>query len=273
MSIPARVGTLQAWEQDLLQEVHFIKPEDTVREILQNTQCYAASDGSAPKDRGSFGWIISTHKGDHLVRCRGPAYGYAISSYRAEAYGMLSILRFLFRMGETLNPGTQLRALHLVCDNKGLVQSTSKLMHYTRIFPNTTMEPEWDIIAQILDTIKSLGSAAPTIEHIKGHQDVDTPYEQLSLTAQLNCDADAHASAYLRDNPTMEHSISHAFPAGECVLQLRAGTITRDLKYACAEARTLLPLRIKITQDSGWWSHSVFDAVDWSSHGRALQKH
>ena len=71
----------------------------------------------------------------------------------------------------------------------------------------------------------------------------------------------------------MDYTTSHVFPAGECTLQLRHGTVTRDIKYECAATRTLPPLRIKITQDSDWWSHRVFDAVDWTSHGRALQKH
>ena len=86
------VGGLQDWEVDLLQEAQFIRPEEIVWEILQNTHCHAASDGLAPKDQGSFGWIISDRKGERLVQCRGPAFGHAISLYRAEAYGMLSIL-------------------------------------------------------------------------------------------------------------------------------------------------------------------------------------
>ena len=80
---------------------------------------------------------------------------------------------------------------------------------------------------------------SPTIEHIAGHQDEQTPYEQLSLSAQLNCDADTLANTYLRENPTMDHTISGNFPACGGILHLQKGTITRDLKYECAEARTL----------------------------------
>ena len=186
---------------------------------------------------------------------------------------MLSFLRFLVQLSGTHSKDTRMTAASLICDNQGLVKAIAKHKAHARPFPNTTMEPEWDTIAQILDAIRILGTSAPIIDHIKGHQDRDTPYEQLNLNAQLNCDADAHASAYLHDNPAMDHTSAHVFPAGECALELRTGTITRDMKYACKEARTLPPLRIKITQDSEWWSHGVFDAVDWSAHGRALQKH
>ena len=101
------------------------------------------------------------------------------------------------------------------------------------------MAPEWDILVQIVDALKSIGRSAPTVDHIKGHQDADTPYTQLSLTAHLYCDADARPLAYLQDNQAMEHAYSHAFCTGECVLQLRKGTITRDIKSECAVARTL----------------------------------
>ena len=158
------------------------------------------------------------------------------------------------------------------CINQGLVRSVEKLTKYTSVFPNTTMEAEWDCLAQVLQTIKALGKATPTIAHIKGHQDAKTPYERLLLPTQLNCNADTLASAYLQENSTLDHTISWTFPAGEGVLHLRHGTITRNLKWECAEARNLPPLRSKIISDSEWWSPSVFDAVDWSAHGRALTK-
>ena len=149
------VGTLPEWEQPLLQETHFIKTEREVWEVLCSSRCTAASDGSAPKNKGSFGWIISNTHGDRLVRGRGLVFGYAISSYRAEAFGMLSLFRFLLHMTTTHHHGTShMQPLHLVCDNQGLVRSMDKLSKYGKIFPNTTMEAEWDCLAEILHTSK-----------------------------------------------------------------------------------------------------------------------
>ena len=54
------------------------------------------------------------------------------------------------------------------------------------------METEWDCLAEIHATTQELATLAPTIEHIKGHQDSNTLYEELSLLAQLNCNADIH---------------------------------------------------------------------------------
>ena len=185
---------------------------------------------------------------------------------------MLSILRFLIRMREIHGRGRAAKALFLVCDNQGLVQTVAKLMKHTKIFPNTTMDPEWDIIAQILQSYTSLGNSAPIISHIKGHQDEDTPYEQLTLSAQLNCNADTLANAYLQEFPLLDYTRLHIFPAGACTLQLQHGTVTRDIKQECADARTLPPLRLKIIQDSEWQDPQIFDTVDWDSHSRALRK-
>ena len=271
---PHTVDNMHPWERHLLLDITFLKPEEDIWSYLCQGQCFAASDGSAPKGKGSFAWVLSNATGERMARCSGPVFGYSISSYRAESYGMLSFLRFLLHMvGIHGPPGQQLTPPHLVCDNLGLVTTVSRILTYPHIFPNTTMEPEWDCIAQILATMNHLDAQAPTIAHIKGHQDERTPYEELSLLAQLNCDADTFANVFLQQHPCINHMIVHQFPAGECVLQLKAGTVTRDYKYECSLARTLPAYRTYVTKKNQWYNESVFDNVDWTAHGQALQRH
>ena len=86
------VETLHPWERMLLLETGFLQPEADVWRQLCTGQCFAASDGSAPHGKGLFAWVLSDTRGRQLARCHGPVYGYAISSYRAEGYGMLSFL-------------------------------------------------------------------------------------------------------------------------------------------------------------------------------------
>ena len=180
------------WEKNLFQNLQFLQPEQQVWWHLTATSCTCVSDGSAPHRKGSFGWIISTLHGQRLVKCSGPVFGYGISSYRAESYGILSLLHFLFKM-TTLHAtltNRLLRVHSLHCDNEGLVTTLQKLQNYPSVYPNIKVTPEWDCLAQILYTLKEMGSKQPVISHIRGHQDVDTPYEELTLSAQLNCDAD-----------------------------------------------------------------------------------
>ena len=53
------------------------------------------SDGSGPKTGGAFGWKITATDGTRLAQGKGPAFGGYMNSYRAEAYGMLSLLLFV----------------------------------------------------------------------------------------------------------------------------------------------------------------------------------
>ena len=208
------LDTLHPWERMLLLETSFLQPEVDVWQQLCTGQCFAASDGSAPHGKGSFAWVLSDTTGRRLARCHGPVFGHAISSYRAEGYGMLSFLRFLFHMvrlhGHSEAP---IIPPHLVCDNKSLIETVSKVMTYPHIYPNTTMDAEWDCIAQIVTTMKTFDDRTPTIDHVKGHQDDRTPYEELPLSAQLNCDADSYANLYIQRNPDIHHGTVLQFPA------------------------------------------------------------
>ena len=114
---------LPPWERMLLQDLVFLMPEDDTRTFMCHAQRFGASDGSAPTERGSFSWIISNSSGDRLARCSGPVFGHAISSYHAKAYGLLSLLSFMYHMVQLhKKPVNRIHAPHFVCDTKSLYQ-------------------------------------------------------------------------------------------------------------------------------------------------------
>ena len=92
-----------------------------------------------------------------------------------------------------------------------MTQKVTMIQAYSSIYPNTMLKAEWDCLAQILDTMKELGPMAPSIDHIKGHQDETTPYKELHLLAQLKCNTDCHANAFLQDHPDFNHKTAHQF--------------------------------------------------------------
>eukprot|EP00957_Ditylum_brightwellii_P114217 8708032-Ditylum_brightwellii.AAC.1 len=51
------------------------------------------------------------------------------------------------------------------------------------------INPDWDIIAQIFDTLELMDIKAE-FKHMKGHQDDVKNYKELELPAQLNIDVD-----------------------------------------------------------------------------------
>ena len=97
--------------------------------------------------------------------------------------------------------------------------------------PNSTLESDWDVIAEIWSAIQA-GSFADTLSfvHIKGHADKDTLYDKLTLQQQLNVDADHLAGGYITRHWDDDYSQAPIYPTSGCQLDLQHGTITYKLK-------------------------------------------
>ena len=91
--------TLDAWEYDLLRYSTLFFDAFTISNDL-STSFAAGSDGSEKYGTdGAFGWMISNDSGERVASGMGPSRGWRMDSYRAECSGMLSLLRFLIRLG------------------------------------------------------------------------------------------------------------------------------------------------------------------------------
>jgi hypothetical protein len=89
--------------------------------------------------------VLSSPTGNELIECKGPAYGIVMESYRAEAYGLLSITtRVTLLMQYTTNT---FAPIELLCDNDAPVMKIDKLRKSTRPeFPNDTLASSWDFL-------------------------------------------------------------------------------------------------------------------------------
>eukprot|EP00957_Ditylum_brightwellii_P084101 6393749-Ditylum_brightwellii.AAC.1 len=76
------------------------------------------------------------------------------------------------------------KAGNLIALHPGLSYPYDYLFH--------TLDPDWDTIAQIVPIINEPNLHAE-LKHVKGCQDKNKLYEELSLPAQLNIDVDAQA--------------------------------------------------------------------------------
>jgi hypothetical protein len=110
-----------------------------------------------------------------------------------------------------------------------MVDIVNEISSYHQVYPNSTMDSEWDVLAEIRRTIQELdANVKPDYNWIKGHQDETTPYNELPLKAQLNCDADALADEYIRE-VTIDFTKTPIMPTSGCQLHLPPGTITHDI--------------------------------------------
>lgn len=94
------IQTLDPWEIDVLRMTTMHEDPNALCAAL-SLGFKAASDGSVRfTTQGAFGWVLSTDQGFQAATGMGPARGPRPTSYRAEGYGILSILRFLIRVAE-----------------------------------------------------------------------------------------------------------------------------------------------------------------------------
>ena len=110
------VLTLPTWEQSLLINVKEDIGTTPLYDLLIQDQVslLAASDCGHFDPYGSFGWVLGTST-EVLWTCNGIARGHPMSSYRAEGYGRMSFLSFLFHYTHFLElKTTRERASHIL---------------------------------------------------------------------------------------------------------------------------------------------------------------
>ena len=167
-------------------------------------------------------------------------------------------------------PTTEVRGYTQYCDNEGVVKSIQSALKYDNYYPNTTMAADWDVIHEIVVSIKDLPTPL-TVLHIKGHQDDQIPYDDLSLPAQLNVDADSEAELYQAHDHTGHCTTVIRFPHAYALLNVQSGTMTNKYKREIINLRTAPALKAKIIKDNRW-TEDTFNSVEWYAHGQVFRK-
>ena len=271
------VDTLAPWEIDLLRH--------TTMHVDPYTLCDAmtpgvkgGSDGSVRyHTEGSFGWVISSEHGERVAQGKGPVRSPRPTSYRAEASGLLSLLRFLLRASEFTS---------MVDPWKGTIVTDSyrvlKTLGGGDVDPQDALDkpikidgdkvvldvlcPEWDLLIEIQHALIHLPEM--TLQFIKGHQDAKTPYAQLPLDAQLNCDADHIAGEY-QDQYGGNRPILLMSPCTQVLIHLPEGSITGKFANALRTAYCGPPL-LNHMKARYKWSDATADSINWDAHGTCL---
>jgi hypothetical protein len=101
------------------------------------------------------------------------------------------------------------------------------------------LEPDWDIVNSVVQTIQAL--ACTIILHVHGHQ----------LAAQLNCDTDTevlyHQSIYECHRPMVPH-----IHTNRAQLHINQHTINTQYKSSICEAITVPALRQHVRATNKW---------------------
>ena len=267
---------LPEWEYELLKFLEIPTDVFSVSHVLENRTLRAVSDGSVWSDNyGSFGWTLSDEDGTRLVQAMGPASGAKVDSYRAEAYGMLSLLCFLRHLAAyTHQPVPWIGVL--ATDSQSLLEtltmaptsevpalySCRKPVHYLDV-----LCPEWDLVSMILQELLHWPSIR--LKHVRGHQDRDADYDTLPLLAQLNVDADHMANKYQCEFGASHPLVQLTQTAGVHLIAPH-GTITSHYATSIRHQATR-PGLYKYLQDRNGWTDYTIGTINWTAHGSCLR--
>ena len=150
-------------------------------------------------------------------------------------------------------------ALSLVCENESLVNTVNKITkRKRREFPNEILEADWDVINEIF------------IVWIKGHQDERKKREELSLKAQLNCEADelAEGAQLARTMEPMQRKMPR-HPNNPIQVHAKNVTITSKVKRNLRRLAKA-PKLIEHIEKKADWQEGVCHTIDWEAHRTSI---
>ena len=228
---------------------------------------YAVSDGSSSPKRMSFGWMLSLPSGKRLVECSGPVYGVE-SSHRAEATGLLSVLKFVVHLSEYCNRPIPKR-LHFASDNRGLIQRVKSRKEFTFNYTTNTLTPDWDLIKAIHTQYTKFEES--TLEHVKGHQDKKVAYEDLPLVAQLNVDADMEAGNYALNNSYRQDSFTTCDPIAGAQLYINDTVITNNYRQQIRYSAAMPDYMTKLQEIYNWHDETI-TRIDFTTRKQAITR-
>jgi exonuclease III len=260
------VQSLPYWASMLISNCTFDQDELRLATLLNTQSLLIASDGGAIPGIGSFGWRAATVTGLRLIGCNGQAPGDNPESFRAEGYGLLSVLLFFHHFYRFYHIHDPLPFI-LYCDNEALIKTLIESMTYKYVTPNSTLSSDWDVLEEIRHHLSIVPSK---LEWIKGHQDDHKPYHKLSLPAKLNVDADALATIFLAQARPMPQVPQ--LPHSPAYLQINSSTITKQYKQ---KIRFLMHGEDLLTymKETWSWSDATAANIDWKGHSHALTAH
>ena len=263
----AYIERLDQWEYCLLCNTTINTDVFRLLDTIQNNPwIIAASNGSVTSSIGAYGWICSLPHGQRLATNHGPVFSSSPSSFRTEAYGLLSYHRFLYHVSQYTHSPLPMDTI-LYTDSASLIAKIGEIEKWPYFFPNATMDPDWDVLQQII-TSRRLFPLLPVLRLVKGHQDVDCPYVTLPLPDQLNVDADHLASSYA-PHPHETPNIVPIIAGTAASLHLSSETITTKYRSALRKAASTDTIQHYI-QHKHKWTDTEFASINWVAHRHSV---
>jgi len=253
--------SLDEWERNLLAHVTLNATPAETMYLLNDGVVFAARDGLVLKmSSGSFGLVlVHVQTKTTIAAAMGAAPGFQPSSFRAEAYDALAVLRLIWLLSTYTGIILSATLRHCI-DSNSLVRQISYEARRRYPNPRTTLQPDWDVTQGIIHTLSDFhDSSTYRVQWIKSHQDDDTPVQDISLAATANCNADSLAEAFQR---MITGTAAH--------LIIEDVTVTGKFKRAIRDAITL-PSYFAYLERRFEWSNNDRTNIDWKAFHRIIR--
>ena len=274
------VASLDPWESDLLQNTELFSDPYSVA-LCVSHGVRVVSDGSERfGTHGAFGWAMSDDRGERVATGMGPARGALASVNRSEAFGMLAVTRFLIRLGEFTGQVEEWQGI-LATDSQSVLDTiahvhtmpearapATRTYHTDQWKTLEVLSADWDVLIELQESLKLLPDLA--LQHVRGHHDNHIPYQQLSLLAQLNVDADHQASTCQRLYGSAR-PYTFLMPHTKAHIHNKDGTITSHYEAILRHNATRDPLYQHIAARNKW-SSAIMRTINWKAHGQVLKQ-
>jgi hypothetical protein len=243
--------------------IEFLREEKEFPSLLAKTRLIdAASDGSHDPATGkmAFGWVLAI--GEQIVATgKGSAAGHPnlSSAFRAEAYGLWSVAKFLNALSEQYQIADSNHKLFLHIDNKALI---SRMERYndSGIHTKSTHFPDSDVT---ISAHRDLQQWSAQFQHVKGHSTTQTP--EINFPTRLNSIADELARDQLGTMKQPKQEVNSHF----CLLRINDMYITRDIQKIVMNAASKAPIQYFLCEKYEWNS-STFDLINWDLQAKIL---
>ena len=148
------INNLEEWDKVLVQENIDIDQNKLIQAMREKKEILICSDGGAKENIGSYGVTIANDN-TVLIAIMGRAYGYRPRSFRAEAYGMLAALRYIYHCCVYFKIKYD-SDTYIYCNNKGLLLRIETHDDKQKPSPRQLLYSEIDVEMLIIDTSKTI---------------------------------------------------------------------------------------------------------------------
>ena len=271
----AYLSTLPTWQQSLLTETKFnLSPNQLKTQASNYTgKMTFFTDYHFLNDISCFSWIFFQQNGEILASGCGPCPG-PPERTRADAWSLLSSIQFIHHVWK-MEPQDDLPypQIQFVNRNKRIIRRIQELNQYGETYCNSTLDRDWDIIRQIVETERLTAHWKPTWipmhQFLANHKQSDI--RELPKLQQRLFDTKNIAKKYL---PTVLMQSKHSpfLPASRCLVSHKLQTIHGRYHTAYRDAVSLPNLFQYLGKKHNWNDNTV-TKVHWRWFQHAVRRH